>query len=174
MALALVGCESAQVANPLTESLAGSDPDSQISFWHTLAQRKVTSNDEAFHGLLLYLDDQDDAADYAGRVQTLKSRGLLDSDFDRPADAAIRRGTLAVAIVKALNIKGGVVMSLLGPGERYATRELQYLNIYPASATYQTFRGDEFLFVMGRVEDYQRQLNAKAPAEQLPDEEDAT
>ena len=170
-AILLSGCGNAQVAHPLTETLAGNDPDSRMAFWHTLAQRKVTSNDEAFHGLLLLIDDDDPAVDYAGRVELLKSRGLLPHRFDHPADQAVRRGTLAVAICKAMNIEGGVVMRLFGASYRYASRELQYMNIYPEGSPHQTFRGDEFLYVIGRVEDYNRQVHTQAPAETLPGQE---
>ena len=113
----LMGCHSAKVAQPLTEKLGGNDPDAQMEFWHTLANQPLTSNDEAFHGLLLYLDNQDPAADYPGRVQTLKDRGLLDRGFDQPADQAVQRGTLAQALVRALKIRGGVFQRLgdLGP-----------------------------------------------------------
>ena len=116
----------------------------------------MTCNDDAFHGLLLYLDGEDTAADYAGRVGTLKSRKLLPADFSRPANEAVQRGTLAVAITQALGIKGGYAMRLFGPTPRYATRELQYLDLYPQSSPNQTFTGTEFLGVMGKFEDAQR------------------
>jgi hypothetical protein len=74
---AVLGCKTAKVAEPLTANLAGSDPDAQMEFWHTLATRNLTSNDEAFHGLLLFLDAEDPAKDYAGRVELLKGKGLL-------------------------------------------------------------------------------------------------
>src|SRR5947207_12592523 len=86
-----LGCHSAKVAEPLTAKLGGNDPDAQMEFWHTLATRNLTSNDEAFHGLLLYVDGEDPATDYAGRVKTLKDRGLLDRSFDQPADQAVQR-----------------------------------------------------------------------------------
>src|SRR4051812_4267511 len=108
----LIGCSSAKVAQPLTAKLGGSDPDAQMEFWHTLADQPLTSNDEAFHGLLLYLDSQDAAADYAGRVKSLKDRGLLDRGFDLPADRAVQRGTLATALCRSLKIKGGVFQRL--------------------------------------------------------------
>src|SRR5689334_20102419 len=94
---ALAGCQSAHVAKPLPEKLFNSDASAQMDFWHELAAQKLTSNDEAFHGLLLYLDGKDDAKDYAGRVATLKSRKMLPADFGRPADEAVTRGTLSVA-----------------------------------------------------------------------------
>jgi hypothetical protein len=168
--IALVsGCHTAKVAQPLTGKLSGNDPDSQLEFWHTLATRPVTSNDEAFHGLLLYADGQDPANDYAGRVKTLKSRKMLPANFDRPADQAVERGPLAVAICRALEIKGGVLLRLTG-AQRYAVRELQFMDLYPPSGPNQTFSGSEYLGIIGRMEDYQRGNAADVPATVMPSE----
>src|SRR5690348_3474689 len=90
---ALAGCQSATVKEPVVATLGGADIDQQMEFWHTLAERPITCNDDAFHGLLLYLDGADPAADYAGRVTTLKSRSLIPAGFNRPANAAVERGT---------------------------------------------------------------------------------
>src|ERR1051325_11494830 len=167
LAAMTVGCHSAKVAQPLTGKLAGNDPDAQLEFWHTLATRPVTSNDEAFHGLLLYADGQDPAKDYSGRVATLKQRKMLPHNFDRPADEAVQRGPLALAICRALDIKGGVMLRLTG-AERYAVRELQYLELYPPSGPNQTYSGSEFLGIIGRMEDYQRGNPADVPATVMP------
>ena len=163
------GCQTAKVAQPLTGKLAGNDPDSQLEFWHTLATRPVTSNDEAFHGLLLYADGQDPAKDYSGRLGVLKSRKMLPEKFDAPADRAVERGPLAVAIVRLLDIKGGVMLRLTG-AQRYAVRELQFLDLYPPSGPNQTFSGTEYLGIIGRLEDYQRGNPAEAPAGVMPGE----
>ena len=160
----VTGCHTAHVQEPLTQKLGGSDPGDQLEFWHQLADRPVTCNDEAFHGLLLYLDSKDENADYAARISDLKSRGMLPKDFNKPANDAVTRGDLAIAIAKALQIKGGVIMHLGGSMiPRYATRELVYMEIYPPSAPHQTFSGAEFLGIIGRVEDWQRG-NSGAPA----------
>jgi hypothetical protein len=152
------GCQqTARVAHPLTAEAGGNDVNTQLEFWHTLSQRPVTSNDEAFHGLLMFLDGDDPASDYAGRVETLRARRMLPRGFDRPADEAVTRGTLAVAITRALDIKGGLVMRTFGPTPRYAVRELRYLELYPpASSPNQTFSGAEFLGIIGRMEDHER------------------
>jgi hypothetical protein len=166
----LLGCSSAKVAQPLTQKLGGNDPDAQMEFWHTLASQPLTSNDEAFHGLLLYLDNQDPAADYQGRLQSLKDRGLLDRTFNQPADQAVQRGTLATALVRALKVKGGVFQRLTHDHPRYAVRELMYMDLYPASSPQQTFSGTEFLGIIGRIEDYQRGNPNEVPAAVLPGE----
>lgn len=166
----LPGCKSAKVAEPLTAKLAADDPDTQMEFWHSLGSQSLTSNDEAFHGLLLYLDNADPAKDYAGRVQSLKDRGLLDKSFNQPADQAVQRGTLAVALCRALKIKGGVFQRLTHDHPRYAVRELMFLDLYPPSSPQQTFSGTEFLGIIGRIEDYQRGNPADVPAAVLPGE----
>jgi hypothetical protein len=154
------GCTAARVDRPLTAELGTDDPDTQLEFWHTLAQQPVTSNDDAFHGLLLFLDGADPATDYAGRVDALKQRRLLPKGFSQPAEQAVDRGTLAVALSRALEIRGGVVMALTGPSPRYATKELVFLGIYPPSSPNQTFSGTEYLGIIGKAEDYQRMARA--------------
>jgi hypothetical protein len=154
--------------------LGGSDEDTQLEFWHALAEQPVTSNDDAFHGLLLFLDGTDPAADYAGRVAALKERRLLPKGFDAPAEQAVDRGTLAVALSRALRIRGGVVMSLTGATPRYATKELVFLGIFPQSSPNQTFSGTEYLGIIGKAEDYQRvaRSGTSRPLEALQPEHD--
>jgi hypothetical protein len=168
--LSATGCKSAKVAQPLTPELAANDPDAQMEFWHSLGASPMTSNDEAFHGLLLFLNDADPATDYPGRVQALKDRGLLNQDFNQPSDQAIQRGTLAVALCRALKIKGGVFQRLTHDHPRYAVRELMFMDLYPPSSPQQTFSGTEFLGIIGRIEDYQRGNPNEVPAAVLPGE----
>ena len=167
LAAVLIGCKAAPVGKTLAADVSGSDPDAQLNYWHSLADQPITSNDEAFHGILLYLDTKDDSADYAARVNAMKSRGLLDKNFNEPAEFAVKRGTVAVAMVKILQVKGGLTMHVFGASPRYATRELQFMNLYPPGATWQTFSGNEFLGIIGRMEDYQRGDPANRPASQL-------
>lgn len=140
---------------PLTGRISGDEPSQQMEFWHTLAQITITKNDDAFHGLLLFLDGKS-APTYEDRVALLKQKQLLKEDFDEPAYEPVRRGTLAIAMVKALQIKGGITLTLLGPTERYAVRELEFQNLLPPSSPHQTLSGAEFVGVIGRMEDHQR------------------
>ncbi|MEX2671598.1 MAG: hypothetical protein WD294_05750 [Phycisphaeraceae bacterium] len=170
--LVMTGCQSARIGEPLTDTLGGADFEQQMAFWHELNERPITSNDEAFHALLLYFDGSATEHTYADRVTELKLRRWLPDDFNEDADVAVRRGTLAVALAQALEIEGGVVMRLTGPTPRYATRELVYLNLFPASTAQQTFSGAQFVGVIGRVEDYQRrQEHSRQQAEPAPEED---
>jgi hypothetical protein len=156
----LGGCHSAHVTQPIDQKLFANDTDSQLEFWHTLAARKLASNDEAFHGMLLYLDGQDPTTSYDERVKLLKSRKMLPTHFKGTANDAVTRGTLSVPIVRALQIKGGLMMHVTGPNPRYATRELQYLGLYPPSTPNQIFSGSEFVGIVGKLDDYQHGVAA--------------
>jgi hypothetical protein len=166
----VVGCAAPKMGKPLTRELAGNDPDAQVNFWHSLADEHVTTNDQAFHGLLLYADGKDDNADYAARVATLKARKWLPSGFKGTADTGVHRGDVAVAVMRILKDKGGLTIHVIGPVPRYAVRELMFLDVFPPSSTNQTFSGNEFVGIMGRVEDFQFGNTANVSASVMPDE----
>jgi len=169
--LFLAGCQATKVPGPLlTVEHGGNTVDEQMTFWHELNSRPMTSNDEAFHGLLLLIDGEDGAADYEARVANLVERGLLAKNFDASADDAVLRGTVAFVIVKALDIKGGAVMRTFGPSPRYALRELVYMNMLEPSSTHQTFSGAAFVSLVGRVDDYER---SRAAATEVQTPQDA-
>jgi len=166
----MCGCQTPRAGKPLDAELTRNTDDAQVNFWHELTDEPITTNDHAFHGLLLYVDGKDDSADYAARVQTLKSRKMLPKHFNEPATAGVRRGTVAVAIMRLLGEHGGVMTTLLGPTPRYAVRELMFLNVYPPSTPNQSFSGNEFVGIIGRVEDYQRGNPEDVSATVLPGE----
>jgi hypothetical protein len=164
LAALCAGCQTAHITQSVVAKFPGDDADSQLSFWHGLAAHHLTSNDDAFHGILLDLDGHDKSANYAQRVATLKSRGLLKSSFDEPADTAIERGTFATIVVKMLGIHGGWAMHVFGDTPRYALRELVYLGIFPPSSPQQTFSGTEFVGVIGKIDDSEVAVASNAPS----------
>jgi hypothetical protein len=164
LATGSTACRTSTAAAPLAPELAGSDPDAQMEFWHALPQRRVASNDEAFHALLLFIDGSDPAPDYPARVQAMTDRKLLPAGFNGSAEQAVKRGTLAVARASAIRIKGGLSMRLFGPSPRYAVRELQYVGLFPPSSPQQTFSGQELLGIIAKAEDFQRMYNEDALA----------
>lgn len=170
--IALGGCQAKMVQQTAVSAHAGNSPDEQLEFWHSLNDLPMASNDDAFHAVLLYVDGTDASTDYAGRLAALKGRGMLPADFNEPANQSISRGTLAVALVKALQLRGGLMMHVLGPIPRYAVRELYFEGVYPLGSPNQTFSGAELVGVIGRVEDYQRGNPNSRPATQLPSDPD--
>ena len=170
MALMGTGCQSAIDTNNLgtNPAMMAHGDEANMDFWYALATDRICSNDEAFHGLLIYLEQDNKASTYDERVTYLKSLGMLPDGFKGKPEEAITRGTLAVALIKVLEIKGGIFLHLFNKSERYATRELVYEGIYPESTPNQIFSGSEFVGIIGQVEDYQRSNPPTvSPAQQM-------
>lgn len=164
------GCQHARVEQPLSAELINSQgDDDQMTFWHELTQRPLVANDEAFHALLLFADGKDTNTSYDERVSALKQRKMLPGSFDAPADQAITRGDLAVALAGALDIKGGVMLRLLPRSRRYATREMVYEGIFPQGSEHQTFSGEQFVGIIGRAEDRQREQDDRGQDQRRQD-----
>jgi hypothetical protein len=163
----LGGCASVPAGKSVISDLSTKPNASEVAFWHDVEARPLATNDDAFHGLLLYLNGDDHSTSYDERVSALKQRGLLAVDFHGQADEAVERGTLAVALVKALHLKGGLSMALFGASPRYALRELEYRNLFPDSSEFQLLSGAEFVGIIGRVEDFQEGDPANDPAKVL-------
>jgi len=130
------------------------DLTAQLDFWHDLPGRSAVSNDEGFHGVILLFDGADPTRTYEERVQYLKDKGWLQKDFDEPANLAMQRGTLSRLLVKAMDVKGGVMMHLTNGAPRYAYKELVFLGIMPEGSELMVVDGLDYLGVVSRAQDY--------------------
>ncbi len=167
--LFFIGCQSTPVPTSILPQLAANDDQTQLDFWHTLATKNLVSNDEALHGLLLFLHNQDNATNYSDRVATLKRANILPSNFNQPENTVITRGTLATALVNALNLKSSSVnLLLLGSNPHHATRQLEYENIYPPSSPNQILTGSDYVGIIGACRDYSHGNPADYPASVMP------
>jgi hypothetical protein len=155
LGLSLVGCQRSQVTDgPALDHTPG-DTAAEMAFWHDLADRPLTSNNEAFHGLILFIEGQDPNQSYQDRVIWLMERGYIPQGFPGKANDAVERGTVASIVCQILKIKGGLTMRVIGPHPRYALRELVSLRIMQPGSTQQGMSGIEFVGIMGRAEEYQ-------------------
>jgi hypothetical protein len=130
------------------------DVNAELDFWDALTARPVVCNDDGLHGLLLFTDGADPSLSYSERVVIARSRNWIPPDWNEPATLAMQRGTLARAIAVHCGIEGGVMMRLLGPHPRYASRELQYLGMMGAGSEQQALSGREFMGVVSKAQDY--------------------
>jgi hypothetical protein len=69
----------------------------------------------------------------------------------KPAEEPIQLGTYAYIVMRAFEIKGGLMYTLF-PGPRYASRELGFKSYIKRDAgAYRTLSGREALRILGRV-----------------------
>jgi hypothetical protein len=162
---ALAACGRTMVQSPLDTAYRPGDGEADLRFWHTLPVHSAVSNDEGLHGLFLLADGTDARRDYEGRLVDAKERGWLRQSFNEPADMAMRRATLARALCVVCQVKGGVMMHVVGPAPRYALRELIHLEIMPPSSEMQVISGLEYLGIISRAQDYRTFAAARAAGE---------
>ncbi len=153
--LSAAACQRTVVRQPLAiDELDPADTSKQMEFWHNLPGRSAVSNNEGLHGLLLFVDNKDEAKNYPERVAAAKAKGWLPDDFDEPGDLVMQRGTLARAVAKASDIKGGVMMRITNGSARYAERELEYLRIMGPGTQQQAVSGLDYVGVISKMQDY--------------------
>ena len=156
----LAGCETTRRASPLVTEYDEQNTEAELDFWHGLAGEPVTTNNDAFHGLIEFDQGTDPHRTYEDRVAWLTDQGLLDPNFKGEADEAVTRGTVAPILMKMLEIDGGVTwravdgLNLDGLKPRYATRELVYLQIMRRGSDQQGLSGIQFVGLIGRAHDF--------------------
>ncbi len=150
----LSGCARSIVAGEHETAFADSSETAVLDFWHTLPGRSAVTNAQGLHGVMLFADGSDPTGSYEARVDALKERGWLKSDFDEPANMAMSRGVLAKTLTHAMEIEGGVMMRVTNNSPRYATRELLFLAIMPPGSEQQAISGLDYVGVISKAQDY--------------------
>ncbi|MEM8835009.1 MAG: hypothetical protein AAGD00_04225 [Planctomycetota bacterium] len=178
-ALLLAGCSRTVVTNPLATDYGAGDPDGEVAFWHSMPPRSAITNNEGMHAILILSDGTDPTSSYEERVALLQERGWLPEGFNEQPNLAMQRGRFASLAAHALGIDGGVMMRLTDKAPRYATRELEFLNLIGPGTEREVLSGLELLGTVAKLEDYrvrEEVLAARAaeaarpPAEAAPNE----
>jgi hypothetical protein len=154
VAALLGGCQHSHVAPPLATNYPPADVSAEMEFWHTLADARLTSNDEALHGLIILANKSDESKTYDDRIKWMIEHGYLPSGWNAPADDAVERGTVARILTGIMKIEGGLSMHILGSHPRYSTRELVYMNLMPPSTPQQGIAGIDFVGMIAKAESY--------------------
>jgi len=117
---------------------------------YNLAFKKWGTNAEACSMILYLVEGEDRGVTFEQKQQLLRVKGILPGEWDLSATEPVRKGTLALMLCRALDIKGGLFMRLLG-GRRYAYREAVYLELMQGGSEREYLTGPEVVDVMGRV-----------------------
>lgn len=168
-ALAVPGCQRTLVDQTLDTNYASDDVAADLAFTHALPLQSAVANDEGLHAVIVFALDEDPARNYEDRVALAKERQWLPQDFSEPANMAMQRGTLARMLVQIMQVRGGLMMRLVGPIPRYATRELVDAEVFSSGSTEnQTITGLELIGALGKARDHIDEREAKAAARAAP------
>ena len=166
---------AAEAAPAKAAASAAAAPGSDAQFFAELGYKTAaTAADAARAFTILVSEGKETGADYEAARTYLRSRGVLPDGWLNSAKAEdpLEKGHLARLVCRAISIKGGMWMRLLGPQPRLALRECVYLELMAIGPEYQYVTGGELVGVIDRADRWRvREANhegPKAPAKPAP------
>lgn len=146
----LCACQPYMMKSSAVDNFAA--PQQEIEFLDAMEDMPAVTNNDALHTFLILEDGTDTSKDYQDRVTAGIQRKWLSSSFDQQANTAAHVGWMAGAGCRIMKIRGGVTMMLFGPIDRYAVKELIYMEILPLRTDNQSLTGGEFIDYINRLE----------------------
>ncbi len=134
---------------------ADAPPASDAQFFAELGYKPVATASDVARALVIFLSEGKElGGDFDDCRARLRARGVLpDGWLDRAGpDDPVTKGNLARLLCKALGLKGGLWMRLLGPLPRIALNECAYLELMKRGATYRHVLGGELVGVIDRAD----------------------
>jgi len=159
----------AEAAKPETPAAPPAEviPASDAEFFAELGYKAVaTASDAARVMVILVSEGKELGGNFAACKAYLGEHGVLpDGWLDAAAaEAPLTKGRLGTLICKALGIKGGLWMRLVGPVPRFALHECVYLELMVGGAEYAHVEGGELVGVIDRADRFRaRGTGAEVP-----------
>ena len=154
-AAALAGCSTGQgphiVAGNEVKLPAG---EQSAEFLDRLSSLSNVNQNDAMRAMLLLTDGKDDSPAFTERVNKLIDRGIVDRSWTFDASRPVTKGELAYMLYQALKLQGGVMLTLLGPTQRYCLREMQDLGFVSGGLMTTEVSGGELVAVLARADQY--------------------
>lgn len=151
-AACLAGCASAGRLTGAEAKLP--EGEQSPGYLDRVSSGKYISENDAMRGIIMLLDGQDTAKNFQQRVEVLKGRNIVYSRWSFDAARPLTRGRLAYMLYQALEMQGGVILTLTGPSQRYCMRELQYQGLLASGIMTTKVSGGEFVAVLARADAY--------------------
>ena len=137
---------------PEAEGQVGSDAE----FLYELSEKESCSSDDAYRGMLYFIDKSDTSNNFQERTARLVMHGVVDKDWKHNPSEAMCKGKVAYMFARALGIRGGVLYNISNANQRYALRELIYKGIIKSGSQSSQVSGAAFVGIMGRADDYRQ------------------
>jgi len=124
------------------------------AFIRELAKKKDVTLADGCRAIYYFSGGDKNEKDIDKIVARLLEMKYIKRKYPKKLDERLRRGQFAYMLCKALKIKGGLTMRIIGTRERYALRELTYMGLMPRVNKAKYVTGMEILGVLSRAEKY--------------------
>ncbi len=131
------------------------DPVDMIYFAE-LVPRRIAFGYDACKAVVVLMGVDNKYIDLESQVSFLKENKLLPNYLESGFDPMkpLRKGVLAYMFCKVLDIKGGILLRLLGMNQRYALKELVYQGIMSSGNEKDIVSGEELVLTLTRAVSY--------------------
>jgi len=112
-----------------------------------LLRQRIVFRYDALKALVVLMDVDEEYIDLNAQVAYAQAQGFLPKHKAKAFDPMqpLRRGEAAYLFHRALGIKGGLALHLLGPTERYALKELAFQGFLSGGRVNDLVSGEEFV-----------------------------
>jgi hypothetical protein len=90
----------------------------------------------------------------------LSAREIIEDDWRIDDSEPLTKGKISYMICQALDVRGGIWMTLFGASERYCCREAVYLNLVTPGSLHRYVTGDEMLNVLAQAVLYRERFGS--------------
>ncbi len=126
---------------------------SDAEFFFELSEKRYCSTDDAYRGMLYLIDGTDTSKDFEERTARLVMHGVANKSWKHNPNTVVTKGKVAYMLVRALEIRGGVMYNITNGSGRYALRELIHKGIIMDGTEYSKVSGAEYVGILGRADD---------------------
>ena len=132
-------------------------------FLEGLSSKEYADHRDAAKVLTILLGKEDELTDFGLQRDFFVSSNLLSARKAGyfVAEAPVRRGLFAQMLMKALGIKGGLTLRVLGAYERYCLSELVYEDIMIPGSTREWMSGRELIYTFIQATHFISRYRAK-------------
>lgn len=151
-------------AAPAAKPAAPATSDAQ--FFAELGYKDVATAADAARAFAIFKSEgKETGADFEAARTYLAANGVADEWLAKAAaDTPLDKGHLASLACKALGLKGGLWMQILGPLPRLALQECGYLGLMVGGCDYCHVTGGELVGVIDRADRLRIERAGAAPA----------
>ena len=131
-----------------------------LIYFAELMLKKVAFRYDACKALVLLVKVENQYIDLGSQITFLREKKLLPKRFEKGFDPAepLRRGLTAYMFSKVLDIRGGILLTLLGPTERYALKELVHQGIMASGNVKDILSGEELVSILTQAGNYMSKM----------------
>lgn len=159
LAIALAGCAPSGIKPAMAFAdlpPAEEEVTSDAGFLYELSEKKHCTLDDAYRGMLYFIDGTDTADDFEQRAARLAMHEVIDKRWTHNPNSPATKGRIGYMLARAIGIKGGVMYNITGASPRYALRELAYRGIIVGTSENAHISGAEYVGILGRADDYRQ------------------